>query len=197
MNKLFKGAVAGAAGVALLLGGAGTFALWNDTLPAITGQQIEAGQLRFDEGAATGGTWTVIRGNQETSLTTLAGFLVVPGDVLTYEVNGVGVIATGNHLTATLSYAGGAAVAANSDSAEDVALAEAMNEATHSFTVSGTINGDQIEGSTITVSPGDEVDLTVRIVLTFPEAAGNATQGGSVTLSDVNLTLQQGAVATS
>ena len=29
MNKLVKGSIAGAAGIALLLGGAGTFALWN------------------------------------------------------------------------------------------------------------------------------------------------------------------------
>ena len=29
MNKLVKGSIAGAAGIALLLGGAGTLALWN------------------------------------------------------------------------------------------------------------------------------------------------------------------------
>src|ERR1700710_1730368 len=50
MNKLVKGAVAGAVGVTLLLGGAGTFALWNSTIGVSTGS-ISTGNLAF--GTAT------------------------------------------------------------------------------------------------------------------------------------------------
>ena len=46
MNKLVKGAVAGAAGIALLLGGAGTFALWNASTNVSTGS-ISTGTLAF------------------------------------------------------------------------------------------------------------------------------------------------------
>ena len=44
MNKLLKGSIAGAAGIALLLGGAGTFALWNDTAAA-SGGTVQSGNL--------------------------------------------------------------------------------------------------------------------------------------------------------
>ena len=36
MNKLTRGAIAAGVGVVLLLGGAGTFALWSDTAPCST-----------------------------------------------------------------------------------------------------------------------------------------------------------------
>ena len=55
MNKLLKGAIAGAAGVALLLGGAGTFALWNSSA-TVTGGNIDAGNLHVAD-SGTAGTW--------------------------------------------------------------------------------------------------------------------------------------------
>jgi len=55
MNKLLKGSIAGAAGIALLLGGAGTLALWNDSAD-FTGQNINTGELNL---ISTGdGDWT-------------------------------------------------------------------------------------------------------------------------------------------
>ena len=50
MNKLTKGAIATAAGIALLLGGAGTFALWNGQT-TIAGGTISTGTLAI---ASTG-----------------------------------------------------------------------------------------------------------------------------------------------
>lgn len=51
-NKLFKGAVAGATGVALLAGGLGSFALWSDqeALPSVS---INTGQMNLAAGTAT------------------------------------------------------------------------------------------------------------------------------------------------
>ena len=51
---MLKGSIAGAAGVALLLGGAGTFALWNGDA-AIAGATITAGTLTVE---ASEGTWS-------------------------------------------------------------------------------------------------------------------------------------------
>ena len=54
MNKLTKGAIATAAGIALLMGGAGTFALWNDSV-GVNGGTVQTGTLDID---TTGtGTW--------------------------------------------------------------------------------------------------------------------------------------------
>jgi alternate signal-mediated exported protein len=49
-RKMFKGAVAGAAGVALLAGGFGSFALWSDQ-QALPGGTIETGHLTLAAGA--------------------------------------------------------------------------------------------------------------------------------------------------
>ena len=62
MNRLAKGTVWGAAGVALLLGGTGTFALWSDSLAAGTeGNTVDAGHLYIDDDALTG-TWYDVTG---------------------------------------------------------------------------------------------------------------------------------------
>ncbi len=44
MNKMVKGSAAGAAGIVLLMGGFGTYALWTDTAAANSGQ-IQSGAL--------------------------------------------------------------------------------------------------------------------------------------------------------
>ena len=74
MNKLTKGAIATAAGIALLLGGAGTFALWN-------GQTTIAGGTTFDPATQT----------------------IVPGDVLTLTQQVI-LSTTGKNLKATFTY---------------------------------------------------------------------------------------------
>ena len=56
MNKLTKGAVAAAAAIALLLGGAGTFATWNAS-SAVADAGITAGTLSIASGAVAG-TWS-------------------------------------------------------------------------------------------------------------------------------------------
>src|SRR5688500_9753810 len=86
MNKLVKGAIAGAAGIALLMGGAGSLALWNDSA-AITDASVASGTLTL---GATAGTWT---GNPA---------LMVPGDSATYTST-VTITAKGTNLLSRLS----------------------------------------------------------------------------------------------
>lgn len=88
MNKLIKGSIAGAAGIALLLGGAGTLALWNDTANLSAAGSIKSGVL--DVTAATPGTW-----NNSIAL-------IVPGDTRTFTQT-VDLTATGDNLKFTVS----------------------------------------------------------------------------------------------
>jgi alternate signal-mediated exported protein len=79
MNKMAKGALAIGVGAALLLGGGGTLAVWNDSETAAAGQ-IVAGELSLAPAADGAGKWTNAAGTP----VDLAKYKVVPGDVLTY-----------------------------------------------------------------------------------------------------------------
>src|SRR5688572_6565363 len=52
MNKMIKGSIAGATGVALLMGGFGTYALWSDS-ETLDGSSITSGVLGVEAGAVT------------------------------------------------------------------------------------------------------------------------------------------------
>lgn len=86
MNKLTKAAIAGAAGIALLLGGAGSLALWNAT-DTVNAGSINTGTLAM---TATAGSWSA------------APALWVPGDSYTYSAT-VTVTASGDNIKGTLS----------------------------------------------------------------------------------------------
>src|SRR5690606_22161335 len=67
MNKLLKGSIAGAAGIALLLGGAGTLAYWNSSAD-LGGGTVNSGTLTIaNNGAATvTGPTTIVPGDSVT-----------------------------------------------------------------------------------------------------------------------------------
>jgi len=109
MNKLVKGSIAGAAGIALLLGGAGTFALWNSSATVNAGS-LATGQMSITAGAAAG-TWadvsTLADGTTPSIIGgttfTPASHKLVPGDTVTYT-KAVTVTATGKNMKARLAY---------------------------------------------------------------------------------------------
>ncbi|GAA5228411.1 alternate-type signal peptide domain-containing protein [Paeniglutamicibacter antarcticus] len=76
MNKMTKGALATGVGVALLLSGGGTLAVWNTAAEANAGT-MTGGDLQMTAGT---GTWT----NSKGTVVKLASYRVVPGDVLTF-----------------------------------------------------------------------------------------------------------------
>ncbi|WP_440711475.1 alternate-type signal peptide domain-containing protein [Herbiconiux sp. YIM B11900] len=186
MNKLTKAAIAGAAGIALLLGGAGTFAFWNSSA-AISGGTITAGDLKVvNDGTA--GVWK----DQANNTINIATYKIVPGDVLTYT-DDLTVTAVGNHLTATLAM-GTQSVTAATAGAADVALAGALTD-TAVLTATGT--GITGTGPTYTVNasaaPVTSV-VTVVATLTFPAGTAgqyNDAKTGAVNLSNFNVTLTQ------
>ncbi|MDJ0335657.1 alternate-type signal peptide domain-containing protein [Salinibacterium sp. G-O1] len=182
MNKLIKGAVATAAGVALLMGGAGTFAYWNDSV-GITGGTITAGNLKVAAPATAPSTdgWTVQKNGTGTATTvsTISSFVASPGDKFTLTKT-VNVTATGNNLTATLALGAGSITAATTGAA-DVALAAYLTK-TATIAASGT--GIAAIGSTGTysITPGTagitNSPVTVTVTITYPKDAATVTTAG-------------------
>ncbi|MET1044225.1 MAG: alternate-type signal peptide domain-containing protein [Microbacteriaceae bacterium] len=171
MNKLVKGSIAGAAGIALLLGGAGTFALWNADLTVASGT-VNTGTL--DLVVATEGAW-----DQEIDN-------IVPGDELTYTASYT-VNAVGDNLTAKLS--------SNIDSI--VAAAQVPNvdvESTFTVTDSDANPVSAVAGEYSFVE--GTYNIAVSISVTFNDVAnGNAgDQDQSIDLSTISIELSQTAI---
>ena len=199
MNRLTKGSIAGAVGVALLLGGAGTFATWNSAV-GVSGATITAGNLLVSDPTPSDGVWTVQKNGTGTAQTVsnISTFLASPGDKLTYTKK-VKITATGDNLTANLTLGAGSITAAPApaDAAASTALAGFLTK-TAEITATGT--GIASTGlNTFSVTPGSAgitaQDVTVSVVITFPKSATagaeNAAKTGAVTLSGLTVNLLQ------
>jgi len=198
MNKLVKGAVATAVGAALLMGGAGTFAYWNDSV-GVNGGTIVAGNLAVTDATPTDGVWTVQKDGTGTAATVanIAAFVASPGDKFTYTKN-VKITATGNNLVATLALTPGSIAAVTPATAANTALANYLTS-TSTIAATGTgISAGTVAG-TYNVTAGaagvSARDVTVTVVINFPKSttAGfeNNTKLGSVNLSGLAVTLNQ------
>ena len=170
MNKLTKGTIAGAAGVLLLLGGAGTFALWNDSAN-INGGTISSGELSFD--STTPGVW------EDVSYDTLppvvidpATFLMVPGDTVEYAQD-VTLNATGDNLLANFGYTSTGSTIPTG------------------FTVAVTVEDSLGVPVTGPIPVVDGATYSVAITVDLPLAADNTTQLQDVILSNIQLTVTQ------
>jgi alternate signal-mediated exported protein len=184
MNKLTKGAIATAAGVILLMGGAGTLATWNSSATVGAGQSIVAGSLAVSTPTATG--WS----SQAGAISNIANFRAVPGDVLTYTATYT-LAATGDNLKFTVATTPGA-ITASSAGAADTALAGVLTS-TAAYTVTGS-NISAVSGQANTykvASNSGTSTVTVTMTVTFPSTAGNTTQLGSVNLGTGAITLTQ------
>jgi alternate signal-mediated exported protein len=189
MNKFVNASIAAAAGVALLLGGAGTFATWNASA-ATTGSSISAGNLVVQD-SGTAGTWTA---NGSPTPISLSGYTIVPGDVLTYTKT-MKIGAEGDNLKATLALTPASITAADPTKATDQALAGYLS-ANAVLTASGP--GISGTGPTFTVTPGAGTvaqNVTVTVTISFPKGdvvgGNNNAMNGAVTLSDLAVSLTQ------
>lgn len=171
MNKLVKGAIAGAAGIALLMGGAGSLALWNDSAN-ITDASVTSGKLTI---AATTGTWT---GNPA---------LMVPGDNATYTST-ITVTALGTNLHSTLTID---PASITGDAALKGALVTNM--------VIGSVTGGTLVGSgssyEVNVAVGNAtgvVTIPVTVNVGLPQGTSGLTaQSGTVNLNALAFKLDQ------
>ncbi|MEL4319591.1 alternate-type signal peptide domain-containing protein [Leifsonia sp. YIM 134122] len=185
MNKIIKGSIAGAAGIALLLGGAGTFALWNDSA-TVDGQNITSGKLSIS--SVTGGGWFADNGNTDytdDAPITIGTYQVIPGKSIYYKGTTT-ITAEGNGLSATLGFAGGLTGDAGLIAESATLLAVKLGS-------SAEVTGP----ATVPVAPtGGPQSATIRIKYTFNDVtttAGNAlaAQGKTVNFSTVKLELKQ------
>ncbi len=190
MNKLTKGAIAGAAGIALLLGGAGSFALWNGNA-SINASQIQSGTLTI---AANGtGTWQNTPNGGSAGTVTIASFRAVPGDTLTFTQQ-LNITAIGDNLSAALTVDPASIVASATNPTASAALKAALL-AGMQVVVTTPPTGITSAGAntyTVTGATGTKT-ITVTVTLPFPRgtAGDNTTQAGAVDLTGLKFTLTQ------
>jgi alternate signal-mediated exported protein len=169
MNKLVKGALAGAAGIALLLGGAGTFALWNSSA-TVSAPSITAGNLSLTANAD--GVW-----KQDGVTITPSTYRIIPGTTLEFTQT-LTVNAVGNGLTADLTYSG----MTGSNSLDPLVTK----------TLAVTSATATVVGNTLKFTPGVST-VNVKFTVVFPQSA-TAGQSGVLDLSALNFTLTQTVV---
>ncbi|TRW46420.1 alternate-type signal peptide domain-containing protein [Georgenia yuyongxinii] len=161
---------AGAA-VAIFLGGAGTFATWQDNEEIDPGT-INVGTLALEQGA-NAGEWTeVTTGNP----VDLASYSAAPGTHLLYEET-VLVEAKGTGILGTLS-----------TNIEDVTVAPV--ETRHVFTV----DGKEITAKGLIIDETyDGKEVLVQVYAELPDTVtGTTGQGMSIPLQKINVVLTQG-----
>lgn len=199
MSKLLNATIASAAGVTLLLGGAGTFATWNAAV-GVSDVTISAGNLVVTDATPADGVWTVQKNavGEALAVSDISAFRASPGDKLIYTKT-VKITATGDNLTAGLALGAGSieAAPAPADAAASAALAALL---TKDAEISATGTGIASTGvNTFSVTPGAagivDQDVTVVVAITFPNSqiagAENATKTGAVTLSGLTVDLLQ------
>jgi alternate signal-mediated exported protein len=172
MRKATKGAIAAAAGGALLLGGAGTLAFWTDTATT-PGGTLTAGSLSLTPDTCAD-DWVLDTGEDVAGeVFDPATDTLVPGDVLTRECTFT-IGAVGNHLRATVAAAPPPQIVGNPSLTVSAAVVEVDGAPATEFTEAN--NGDS---------------LTVGVTVTFDSGAGNDTQGLVATLNDITITATQ------
>jgi alternate signal-mediated exported protein len=174
MHKPLKGAIALAAAGGLLLGGAGTYALWNDSVD-LSGGTINSGQLEFVD--TTPGVWRdVSDGSPGTVITNISTFVIVPGDVLTYSLSTT-LNAQGDNLEATIA-ADPSTITGDADLLADLDITTAVST-----------GGTEITGPITEANHEDVID--VLVTLTFDETGDNDSQTDEIDLSEFTLTVTQ------
>ncbi len=176
-KKVAKGALAAVVAVLLLLGGAGSYALWSDSDSADAGQ-ITAGTL--DISLVGTGQWEDVSPGAINSgpIADINTFRIVPGDVLRYNAN-FRIGASGENLRATVT-------GTQSDAVISPDLAPYVD-----IDTTATINGAALPANEITeANDGDTVD--VAITVTFDSATPDQDgQNGTINLQNFQVTLQQ------
>jgi len=163
MNSFVKGGIAAAAGLALLLGGAGSLAYWSDT-ESLNAGTVNSGTLTLDSNAD--GAWDETITN------------IVPGDVITYTET-FDIEAVGDNLDAELSTNIGLLT---------VGIAGVDVDETFTLLDSDS-NPVSAVGGVYELTP-DTYTLTVEIVVTFPWAETGGMDA-SLDLTDIEISLTQ------
>ncbi|MCU1570464.1 MAG: hypothetical protein JWR33_1205 [Naasia sp.] len=171
MKKLITAAIAGTVGLGLLLGGAGTFALWN-TSAAITAQTVTAGHLTLTNST---GSWATGSG---TVISNIANYRIIPGQSIVYTTT-LTVDAVGDGIKAALT-----SPTLTGTGTLDTIITKNMQV----FAVTG--NAVATTANNYTFTSGTST-LNVKVTITFPDVTGTTGMDGQLALSALNFTLAQ------
>lgn len=172
MNTFVKGSVAAGAGIVLLLGGAGTFALWNDSAD-ISDATIESGVLTIS--AATG-TWD----NDYDKW--------VPGDEDTYDTD-LTITAVGDTIKGQLEVDEATFGGSTADLADYLDVSYALDLTDPALAAAVVETGANT--GVYEFSEGTWV-IPVTVTIAFDTAPiGETAQDESVTIEDIGFTIKQ------
>ena len=188
MNKFVKSGIATAAGVALLMGGAGTLAYWNDTASIGGSDTITAGKLNIVGDTLTG-TWT---DGDDNAIANIANYRIVPGDTVRYSTT-MHVEVVGNTLQVQLSIAGGTVTGTGGPAG--TSLADWINGDPSNISIVASGAGVSAVTPGVYAVTSAATAIEVEVTIHFPKdpnpGTENDTMTGSVNLSSVVVTLSQ------
>ena len=168
MRNSAKGVLAAGAAVALLVGGGGTLAFWND-IETFGAGRINSGSLSLGEVACGSWMYDAEGGGGAFDATDV----IVPGDTLTRTCVSA-IVAEGDHLEADISVTGGSLSAGTSG-------ADLLAEATLNLDVTKTSTGNVTSPLGPSISSSDDGStLTAVLTLEFPYGVldnGSMSQG--------------------
>ncbi|WP_166979083.1 alternate-type signal peptide domain-containing protein [Paramicrobacterium fandaimingii] len=167
------GIVAAAAGVVVLLGGAGSFALWN-AQGGLGSENTSTGHLTA---TFADPTWNDLTPGHEKESVAIDTFHLVPGDVL----EGTSIItvdAVGNNIAVNAEVTGpdGAPIGAS--------LPEGVSLDTQ-------VTATNADGETVTTLSEGTSTVTVTVTLSYAVDSGNTSMNTPINLQDIDVTLQQ------
>lgn len=191
-KRMTKVAVASALGLALLAGG-GTFALWSAESAANTGASITAGDLNVT--ASEVQNWfDVTDAAKPVAIPSLADYSLAPGNTikLTQTINAV---VDGDNMTGILNV-----------QVPNTTTGAALTQGVYTVTVkdgakvlatsqAGGIGSDGTLRATVVDLPSTGPDgkpLNIEVTVGLPLSADNATKLQTISLSDMQITLDQG-----
>lgn len=181
MNRMVKGSIAGATGIALLMGGYGSYALWTDTGTA-EGAAVTTGELDIEAGAVA---WDNTKTAQADDWS--AAKLIVPGDEITVTQTFT-VTATGERMEGTLTFVPGA-IDVPAGFTQDITEYLAVSTEVAGPTVTGLTKA----GNTYTfTAPIGSQTFTTTATFTFDETTpAQVGQGLSASIADSSWNLAQ------
>jgi alternate signal-mediated exported protein len=179
MNKMIKGSIAGATGVALLMGGFGTYALWTDS-EDLAANGVSSGVLTIDTSAGS-----YDDANTGASNDWSASDLMVPGDTVTYT-QVFTVAGTGKNLSGTIKL-NALPMSPNGFSAALTRTVDVVD----SGAGAATITKDNATEFSF-VDPFGTATLTATVTYTFPSSVtGTTDQNKTATTPASTFTIAQ------
>ena len=174
MNTMIKGSIAGATGIALLMGGFGTYALWSDS-ESVAATSVMSGELDIATSAGVYDDANSVAANDWTATDKM-----VPGDKVTYTQTFT-VKGSGKNLKGTIAYV---KPALTSDFS--AGMTHTVDITSNSAVITGT------GGAFTFAQPFGTATLTAKVTYVLPASTANQVdQNKTATLPAAAFTISQ------